>query len=211
MYAHPRRPSPHVQAPAPSLCIYLSIYPSIGLTRSMYDVCPSQMSLPPFGLHKILIRFQAVVHESTIRVLPIVIYNAHTIAMLLHDYCAIYAPLPTSLVYAIHHTILVVAISCKGQPPMCRRRRRLFHADRQGRRARLHRHPVVAHPRLHHLCVYLSIYRSIYLPIYLSIHLSVYLSVCLSVCLHLTIDLSNYRSIDRSIDPSFYRSIYLLD
>jgi len=40
---------------------------------------------------------------------------AHTIALLLHAYCAIYDPPPTALVYAIHHTILVMAISRKGQ------------------------------------------------------------------------------------------------
>jgi len=40
---------------------------------------------------------------------------AHTIALLLHNYCARYDPHPTSRVYAIHHTISVMAISCKGQ------------------------------------------------------------------------------------------------
>jgi len=41
--------------------------------------------------------------------------NAHTLAIVLQDYCAIYAPLPTPLLYATHHTILVIAISCRGQ------------------------------------------------------------------------------------------------
>ena len=40
---------------------------------------------------------------------------SHTIALLLHDYCAIYDPTPTPLVYSIHHTVLVMAISCKAQ------------------------------------------------------------------------------------------------
>jgi len=40
---------------------------------------------------------------------------AHTIAILSHDSCAIYDPYPTPLVYTIHHTILAVAILCKGQ------------------------------------------------------------------------------------------------
>jgi len=40
---------------------------------------------------------------------------AHTVAILLHDWRAIYDPSSTSLVYAIHHTILVITISCKGQ------------------------------------------------------------------------------------------------
>ena len=40
---------------------------------------------------------------------------AHTIALLLHDYCAIYEPPPTPRLHAIHHKMLVIAISCKGQ------------------------------------------------------------------------------------------------
>jgi len=41
--------------------------------------------------------------------------TAYPIAILLHDYCAIYAPPSTLSLYAIHHTILGMAISCKGQ------------------------------------------------------------------------------------------------
>jgi len=41
--------------------------------------------------------------------------NTYPIAILLHGHCAIYAPPPTPPVYATHHTILVMAISCKGQ------------------------------------------------------------------------------------------------
>jgi len=33
----------------------------------------------------------------------------------LHDYCARYDPHPTPIMAAIHHTILAVEISCKGQ------------------------------------------------------------------------------------------------
>jgi len=51
--------------------------------------------------------------ESSLSCLPICI--AHTIAIRLHGYCAIYDPPPTTLVYAIHHTKSVLAISCKGQ------------------------------------------------------------------------------------------------
>jgi len=40
---------------------------------------------------------------------------ARTIAVLLHVYCAIYDTPPTPLVYAIHNSILAMAISCKGQ------------------------------------------------------------------------------------------------
>ena len=41
--------------------------------------------------------------------------KAYPIALLLRDHCAIYARLPTPPCHAIHHTILVMAISCKGQ------------------------------------------------------------------------------------------------
>ena len=34
---------------------------------------------------------------------------------IVHDHCAIYAPPPTAPFYAIHHIILVIAISCEGQ------------------------------------------------------------------------------------------------
>jgi len=41
--------------------------------------------------------------------------KAYPIAILLHDHCAIYALPPTPRQYAIHDTILLMAISCKGQ------------------------------------------------------------------------------------------------
>jgi len=44
------------------------------------------------------------------------IYIAHAIAAIpLHDECAICEPPPDPLVYAVHHTILAMAISCKVQ------------------------------------------------------------------------------------------------
>jgi len=51
--------------------------------------------------------------------------NAYPIAILLHDFCAICSPQPTPPVYAIHHTLLVMAMLCKGQIPtsMCLTRR----------------------------------------------------------------------------------------
>jgi len=65
------------------------------------------------NLYKILFRFKALLWESIILLLPPPTYKAYPIAILLHDDCAIYALLPTSLVYAIYHTLLVMAISCK--------------------------------------------------------------------------------------------------
>jgi len=41
--------------------------------------------------------------------------NACLIAILLHDFCAVHAPQPTPPWYSIHHTLLVMAILCKGQ------------------------------------------------------------------------------------------------
>jgi len=41
--------------------------------------------------------------------------KAYPIAILLHAYFAIYAPPSTLFLYAIHYTILAMAISCKGQ------------------------------------------------------------------------------------------------
>ena len=54
---------------------------------------------------------------------PSLTCKAYPIAILLHAHCAIYAPQPTPLLYAIHHTILVMAISCKGQIASTDRRR----------------------------------------------------------------------------------------
>jgi len=72
------------------------------------------------GLYKIFVHFKAFVHESIILLLPPHTCNAHTSAVLVHDYCAIYDSLPNPLSYSIHHTILVMAISCKGQgAPQC--------------------------------------------------------------------------------------------
>ena len=41
--------------------------------------------------------------------------KAYPIAILLHRYCAKYVPPPPPPLYAIYHSMLVMAISCKGQ------------------------------------------------------------------------------------------------
>ena len=84
------------------------------------EVVPWVVSASPggwayLGLHKILFYFEAFAHESIILSLPPPTCIARTIATLLHVYCAIYDAPPTPLVYAIHNTILIMAISCKGQ------------------------------------------------------------------------------------------------
>jgi len=54
------------------------------------------------------------VHESIIR-LPPPTCIARTIAILLHVYSTVYDAPPTHLLHAIRHTVLAMAISCKGQ------------------------------------------------------------------------------------------------
>ena len=80
------------------------------------------------GLYKILVYFEAVVHESTILSFPPPTCIAHPGAMLLHNHWTVYDP-PSDLPFvccAIHHNILVITISCRGQDvPVsypCRRR-----------------------------------------------------------------------------------------
>jgi len=65
-------------------------------------------------LYKILFHLSALVWESN-HPLPPPSRNAYPVAILLHDFCAIYAPQPTPPLRAIHHTLLVIAILCKGQ------------------------------------------------------------------------------------------------
>jgi len=55
------------------------------------------------------------VHESIVLSFLPPTYIAHTVAILLHDHWAIYDPPSTSLLYAMHHTLLAITISCKGQ------------------------------------------------------------------------------------------------
>jgi len=75
----------------------------------------SMLAAYHFGLNKILFHFKALLWQSIILLLPPPTYKAYPIAILLHDHCAIHARPPTPPVYAIRHTIFVMAISCKGQ------------------------------------------------------------------------------------------------
>jgi len=55
-------------------------------------------------------------HLSTLLLFPAPTCSAHPGATLLHDYWAVYTPPPpTSPLYDIHHTKLVITISCEGQ------------------------------------------------------------------------------------------------
>jgi len=83
--------------------IYIERYRDVGLTRDelwlLHDMRSLQSNLALFN------------HPCIAPSICI----AHIIAILSHGYCAIYDPPPTTLLYAIHHTKLVLAISCKGQ------------------------------------------------------------------------------------------------
>ena len=68
-----------------------------------------------FGLYKIFFFFESFVHKSIVLSFLPPICIAHSVATLLHDYLAIHDPSSTSLLYAIHHTILVITILCTGQ------------------------------------------------------------------------------------------------
>jgi len=76
------------------------------------------------SLYKKFFCFEAVIHESIIFVLPSPTCIAHNSVVLLHDYCAIYDPPRPPLAYTIHHTILAMTISCKGQIAIPRDRQR---------------------------------------------------------------------------------------
>ena len=55
-------------------------------------------------------------HESIVFLSPTPTCIAYHGAILLHDYCSVYESPPTPRVYATHHTILVIAAFCQGQP-----------------------------------------------------------------------------------------------
>ena len=111
------------------MCVYMYIDIDIdidiyrrGGKLVAYDEVAKTLSMP-FGLtrdtpgidlHKIL-SLWAIVHESIDLLLPPPTCIVHTIAIRLHDDCAIYDPTPTRLLYVMHHTILVMTMSCKGQ------------------------------------------------------------------------------------------------
>jgi len=65
------------------------------------------------GLYKIVFHCKAFAHRSLIVLLPPPTCIAHAIAILLHGYCTIYDPPPTPFLFAVHHTLLLVSISCK--------------------------------------------------------------------------------------------------
>ena len=73
-----------------------------------------RLSDSTFGLYKIFFYLFVFVQKSIILAFTPPIRITHTTAILLRDSCAIYDLPPTLPLYAIHHTILVMTISCKG-------------------------------------------------------------------------------------------------
>ena len=76
------------------------------------------------GLYKTFFHFCVCKNQSSLYYLrPFRI--THSTAIILHDVCVIYGLPPTLSLYALHHTMLVITISCKGQarraPPFQKR------------------------------------------------------------------------------------------
>jgi len=70
---------------------------------------------PALGLYKIFVHSKDFAHESILLYCPLLTRIANNIAIVLHDHCAIYARHRPSLLMPYTITILVMAISCKGQ------------------------------------------------------------------------------------------------
>ena len=68
-----------------------------------------------FGLHKIFVSVEPCVYESNLLSFPAPTCIAHPGVILVHGYWAVHPPPSDLPFYAIHHTILVITISCKGQ------------------------------------------------------------------------------------------------
>ena len=116
------------------LYIYIHIYIYIGLTqrgiegeelgrrryrevllRVVVGADPHAAALTRLSLYKILFHLKAVLWSISSFYCYPPACNAYNIAILLHAHCTIYVPPPILPLYAIHHTILMMAISCKGQ------------------------------------------------------------------------------------------------
>jgi len=73
-------------------------------------------AVPSLSLYQIFVYVEAVVHEQPLFYSP----RPPALFTLAQYYCTIIGqyttPLPTSRLYAIHHTIFVITISYKGQP-----------------------------------------------------------------------------------------------
>jgi len=94
-------------------------------------------------------------------------YVITTQRRLLHAYCAIYAPPSTLPFYAIHHRLLVMAISCKGQPEMAQ--------------------PPTSAPYIYiHMYAYIHTYVRTYIPMCMQ--------VCVCMCVHMGIYLTHVKT-----------------
>ena len=71
---------------------------------------PSRVRGEGVGIHQIFFTAKLLHTNQSSFYCPHPPALPHTIAILLHDYCAIYDSPPTSVLYAIHHPILVMAL-----------------------------------------------------------------------------------------------------
>jgi len=111
------RALPHRHGCAPNTQLRKRHEPrSVGLTRN----APEEKTSAHSAFTRYVFTLKLYYGSQSSFYCPPPTYKAYPIAIPLHDHCSIYAPPPTPLLYAIHHTILVTAISCKGQtPPVC--------------------------------------------------------------------------------------------
>ena len=131
--------------------------------------------------------FKVLLWESIIFASPLPTCKAYPIAILLHDHWAIYALLPTPLLYAVKHTIVVMAISCKGQALTLRGARlpevKLAHDQYRG-------YPV-------YTCIHIYIYMSMYICIYICIYIYIYTFIYMYIYTYIHIYMYIYTYIYR--------------
>ena len=97
--------------------IHTYIYNRPRVNPGPEDASKQTLLVPQLGLYKIFFHLFLGMHESVISLSPPPICITHTTAILSRDFCAIYDLPPTLSVEAIHHTILVITISCQGSTP----------------------------------------------------------------------------------------------
>jgi len=87
-----------------------------------YDPCRTTTTaghgIPVSPLHDIVSLQSFIMRVNHPFIAPPPACKVDPIAILLRGHCAIYTLPPTPLLYAKHHTMLVMAISCKGQIPV---------------------------------------------------------------------------------------------
>jgi len=128
--------------------------------------------------------FNAFVNEPIIILLPPPTCNAHSVAMVLHDYCARYAPSPTLLLYAVYRTILVMAILCTSYSPA--------RASARGPPPTSRAAPYICVCVCVCVCIYIYIYIYIYINIYIYIYIYIYICIYIYVYIYIHVCICVY-------------------